>query len=271
MEMKSKAGGWGWKTIEAVVITGGSSGIGEAFIATILYHNPSIRIFNLSRSKPKESRVVHVNCDLSDRESITKVFPVLQQNLQYIKGKLLLINNSGYGRYGAFPSPAWEDLRDMVQVNLVAPMELTARMLPLLLANGGGVINVCSLAGFQPTPFFGVYGASKSFLLHWSLCVRQEYRKQGLRVLAVCPGPTATGFFRAAGFSAEVSAPGGSATASRVAEQSCDAWIRDKPLVVNGLRNRLVSLLAGALPRSWSARLAEKVMRAHRLDHLQQP
>jgi short-subunit dehydrogenase len=269
MEKKSRVAGWGWETMEAVVITGGSSGIGEALIVSILNYNPSVLIFNLSRTKPKDERVVHISCDLSDRESITGVFPVLEKNLQNIKGKLLLINNSGYGRYGAFPSPTWEDLRDMVQVNLVAPMELTARMLPLLLANGGGVMNVSSLAGFQPTPFFGVYGASKSFLLHWSLCLRQEYRKHGLRVLAVCPGPTATGFFRAAGFSEQVNAPSGSGQASIVAKQACEAWMKDKPLVVTGFRNKLVALLAGSMPRAWSARLAEKVMRSHRLDHLQ--
>lgn len=255
--------------VVGVVLTGGSAGIGAAFISTILNHNRSIKIFNLSRTEPANKLVRHVPCDLLKAGEIDRVLPLLKQELSTLEGEVILINNSGFGKYGAFPEPGWEILRDMLQVNLISPLELTAKMLPLLQEKGGGVINVCSTAAFQPTPFFSVYGASKAFLLHWSLALYREYRSLGLHVLSVCPGPTATNFFRAAGFSERVNTPGEGLTAEQVADQAWNAWVKRKSLVVNGFGNRLVALVSGCLPRTWSTALAEKVMRHYRLDKMQ--
>lgn len=267
-ELKS-VGKNGGKAIGGVVLTGGSAGIGAAFITTIFKHSRSIEIFNLSRTKPAESCVRHLECDLADPGSIERVFPLLEPQIRALKGEVILINNSGFGKYGAFPEPGWKTLRDLIQVNVISPLELTAKMLPLLEEKGGGVINVCSTAAFQPTPFFSVYGASKAFLLHWSLSLQREYRQKGIHVLSVCPGPTATNFFRAAGFSERVNTPGKGLTAEGVAEQSWQAWLKGKSLVINGLSNRLGALLAGSMPRTWSVAVAEKVMRRYRLDQLQ--
>jgi short-subunit dehydrogenase len=64
-------------------------------------------------------------------------------------------------------------------------------------ARGGAIINVASTAAFQPTPYMATYGATKAFVLHWSLALNEELRGTGVRALAVCPGPTATEFFEA--------------------------------------------------------------------------
>lgn len=269
-EEPKKTGEKGGETVGGVVLTGGSAGIGAAFITTILKHNRSIQIFNLSRTKPAESCVRHWECDLADPASLERLFPSLESELSAVEGKIILINNSGFGKYGAFPAPGWQTLREMLQVNVIAPLELTARLLPILEEKGGGVINICSTAAFQPTPFFSVYGASKAFLLHWSLSLQREYRRRGIHVLSVCPGPTATNFFRTAGFSERVNTPGKGLTAEGVARQSWTAWLKRKPLVVNGMLNRFAALLAGCMPRTWSVAVAEKVMRRYRLDQLEQ-
>ena len=88
---------------------------------------------------------------------------------------------------------------EMLDVNIDAVVQLTAGMLPLMRVRGGAVVTVASTAAFQPTPYLAAYGASKAFVLHWSLALNEELRGTGVRALAVCPGPTATDFFHRAG------------------------------------------------------------------------
>lgn len=83
-----------------------------------------------------------------------------------------------------------------IDVNVRAVVLLTHALAPAMVArNHGGVINISSSAGFQPVPGANVYAASKSFVLLFSKALAQELVATGLRVLAVCPGPVATGFF----------------------------------------------------------------------------
>ncbi|MFP6899645.1 MAG: SDR family NAD(P)-dependent oxidoreductase [Opitutales bacterium] len=92
-----------------------------------------------------------------------------------------------------------EKLGAVIDLNVRGAVHLTALLLPFLKNRGGAIVNICSLAAFQPTPFVSVYGASKAFLLHWSLSLREELRWTEVAVLAACPGPIRTNFFRAAG------------------------------------------------------------------------
>ena len=96
-----------------------------------------------------------------------------------------------------------------MMVNVVALVDLTHALLPGMLERGSGaVLNVGSTAGYQPSPYFAVYSATKAFVLNFSLALRQEYRGRGIRVTALCPGPVETGFFDAIGTrKAAVTAP----------------------------------------------------------------
>ena len=87
----------------------------------------------------------------------------------------------------------------MIDLNVRAVVQLTGRLLPLLKARGGAIVNVASTAAFQPTPWMATYGATKAFVLNWSLALNQDLRGTGVRVLVVCPGTTETEFFKRAG------------------------------------------------------------------------
>ncbi|MEM9222265.1 MAG: SDR family oxidoreductase [Pseudomonadota bacterium] len=112
----------------------------------------------------------------------------------------VLINNAGIGGSGPFANrPAGADL-SMLDLNVRAVVDLTHRLLPPMVARrSGGVLNVASLAAFQPGPNAAVYYATKSFVLSFSQALHSELRSKGVCVSALCPGPVDTEFFQNSG------------------------------------------------------------------------
>jgi len=262
-------------SFSTVVITGASSGIGEEFLNTIAKINPNAKIFNLSRTPPAiivpNNRLRHCPADLSSSAGQESAALALEQ---WLDGEgagpkgILLINNSGFGSYGLFPEPTVARSLAMVDLNMRALVLLTGRLLPRLQTRGGAVVNIASIAAFQPTPFLSVYGATKTFVLNWSLGLWRELLGTNVHVLCVCPGPTGTNFFRAAGFS-EPPMPGNSGqTSAQVVGESLQALAARKPLVVCGWSNKLGVMVSGRLPRVLVTRLAYQLMIKMRLGAL---
>ena len=119
---------------------------------------------------------------------------VIQHLDELPAGKTLLINNAGLGDYGEYQSSAPERNHQMLHVNVLAVAELTRALLPRMVEQGGGIINIASLAADLFIPDFAIYAASKAFVASFSEAIRLEVRKAGVPVVAVCPGPVHTGF-----------------------------------------------------------------------------
>jgi hypothetical protein len=250
----------------AVVVTGGSSGIGKSFIKLMGNVQPALLFCNLSRREPDiisdELKLRHIPCDLSQTDQIVQGVNAVLSILKREKpeGRVLLINNSGYGSYGRFLEADLVNETGIIDVNIRALIEVTGRLLPTLKARGGAIVNIASTAAFQPTPFLATYGASKAFVLHWSLALREELKSCGVQVLAVCPGPTATGFGARAGVKSDTVPGGLGQTPDDVAKISLRALASNRPLVVCGWKNRFVATFASRLPKSWAAALAMRVI-----------
>lgn len=180
-------------------------------------------------------------------------------------GRVLLINNSGFGSYGYFPEPNLSHQLEMLDVNIRALVNLTGLLLPTLKARGGAIVNVASTAAFQPTAFMATYGASKAFVLHWSLALNQELRGSGVRTLAVCPGPTATQFFVRAGLAQGSVADSLSMSCEDVVLESLTALGRGRSLVVTGWKNKVSALAGGMAPKRVAAWVAAKVVGRFRM------
>lgn len=176
----------------AVVITGGSSSLGHSFLSLLNTIGYSGLICNLSRQKPElknvESALKHFPCDLERFKEIEENCKSLIDFLEKSEGPILLINNSGFGGYGCFPAPNLEHNLSMVDLNARAPLHLTGRLLPLLEVRGGAVVNIASTAAFQPTPFLATYGATKAFLLHWSLSLYEDLKPKGFMCFLCAQG-----------------------------------------------------------------------------------
>lgn len=261
------------KSYSVIVITGGSSGIGYSFVRHLLGLKSDLTIINLSRSKPDDDwkglPIMHRQTDLASPADVDEASQwIVGKCASAPEGKMLLINNSGFGSYGTFPTKELERQLDMIEVNISAVVHLTGLLLPEIIKRGGGVINMSSLAAFQPTPYMATYGATKAFVLDWSLALRQELKFRGVNVLAVCPGPTVSNFFKSAGFAAPPcrSAFVGSSSAEFVVECALQSFFKNKGIVVTGWRNKLVTFFDAILPRTCKAAVAEIALRKLRLE-----
>lgn len=262
------------KTYTAVVITGGSSGIGKSFIELMAKLDAEVVFCNLSRRAPVikniGKRLNHFPCDLSRAPEVERGAHEVAAWLRRERpaGRILLINNSGFGSYGRFPEPNLAHQLEMLDVNVRAVVQLTGLLLPLLRERGGAVITIASTAAFQPTAFMATYGASKTFVLHWSLALNEELRGSGVRTLAVCPGPTATDFFRRAGLQQGSVADSLSMSCEVVVMKSLRALAAGRSQIVTGWKNKL-SAVAGSLPpKPIAARVAAMVLERFRLKQV---
>jgi short-subunit dehydrogenase len=268
-----------WSRFGRVVITGGSSGIGRAFLDALAKEAPAARFLNLSRSAPGpiplvEDRLTHTAVNLADPEGRKGAVKASAEFLGEDRSPALLINNAGFGAYGPFPEADAARLEAMSSVNMISVLGLTAAALNESQDRFLGIVNIASVAGFQPIPMMSVYAATKAFVLHWSVALAEEHRNDpNVRVLCVCPGPTQTKFFESAGFERDENDAGPAIPFSQsptdVVAESLRAFRKGRPVVVTGGSNRLSTKLAGLVPRTWSARVAGKVMQRLRLEEFQ--
>jgi short-subunit dehydrogenase len=251
----------------AVIVTGGSSGIGKSFIELGKKLKPDLPFCNLSRQTPAKNtsgkRLHHVPCDLSRADEVEQGVRQVEAWLPRVSptGRLLLINNSGFGTYGRFPEPNLARQLEMIDVNARAVVHLTGRLLPRLLERGGAVVTIASTVAFQPTAYAATYGATKAFVLHWSLALNEELRGTGVRTLAVCPGTTATDFFRRAGRQGGTPPGRGAMTAESVVRIALRALAAGRTQVVTGWSNKLYAAAGAKLPKPLAARLAARILR----------
>jgi len=262
------------KDFSAVVITGGSSGIGKSFIELIGKLRPDLAFCNLSRRRPDidipQLKLRHIPCDLSVS---SQVDAALGEVADFLKvdaptGKILLINNSGFGLYGAFPEPGTAQQLEMVDVNVRAVLQMTGVLLPILRARGGVIMTIASTASFQPTPYIGTYGATKAFVLHWSLALDGELRGSGVRALAVCPGPTSTSFFERAGLPKAADPGTLGSTSEEVVRDALRALAAGKSMVVSGWKNKVMAALASKLPKPLVSKMAAIAIKRYRMKRM---
>jgi short-subunit dehydrogenase len=250
-------------TQQTALITGASSGIGATFA-----HHLARRGYGLilvARSKDKlealaaELRAVHgTRVDVLPADLAQ---PAPGAALKALVDALgldvdLLVNNAGFGAAGAFHTLPAARQQEMIALNVAAVVDLAQTFLPGMVERGrGDLINVASLAGFQPMPFMSVYGASKAFVLSFSEALWAEYRGRGIRVLAVCPGPVDTPFFEATGADGLRDAVPSKLvmSAEAVVVRSLRALDAGEMTVVPGATNNLVTALPRLLPRRFLA------------------
>jgi short-subunit dehydrogenase len=186
---------------------------------------------------------------LSEREELLRRFFAFSPSLD------LLVNNAGFGTVGPFRDRPSSSQREMVQVNCEAPVHLTSALLPCLTPQGV-VLNVASTVAFQPIPLMATYGASKSFLLSFSIALDNELRGSGPRVLCLCPGPTATEFHLVSGLPEKMDhLP--AMSAREVVEFALSSVEGRTEVFIPGRLNRFLARLSKLLPLQLSARVAK--------------
>lgn len=185
-----------------VIITGASSGFGMAFARRLVgdcAHMVLVarrgevleELADELRAADSSLKVTVHACDLGSQRARERLVQLIEE---LPAGKTLLINNAGLGDYGEYLSSSEKRNHQMLHVNVLAVAELTRAVLPRLVEQGGGIINIASLAADLFIPDFAIYAASKAFVASFTEAIRLEVRKSGVSVLTVCPGPVHTGF-----------------------------------------------------------------------------
>ncbi len=167
----------------------------------------------------------------------------------------VLINNAGFGLYGHFIRTDWEIEEAMLQLHVLNLTHLTKLILKKMVQRGSGrVLNVASLAAFQPSPTMSLYYASKGYMLYFSEAVANELKGTGVSLTVLLPGLFNTNFARTAARnsgSAERQEKVANTTVEQVAKKALKGMRKGKIRVIPGFTNQVMSLLPRFLPRNF--------------------
>jgi short-subunit dehydrogenase len=173
----------------------------------------------------------------------------------------LLVNNAGFGTFGRFADLPREREAQEIQLNVMALMRLCHAALPgMVERRRGGVINVSSLAGYQPTPLNATYGGTKAFVTSFSHALHEELRGTGVNVMVLCPGFTRTEFQERAGLDS-TAVPGFMwQSAEAVVATALRAYDNGRAVCIPGPLNQAGAAFSSAMPAGITRKLAAVVI-----------
>jgi short-subunit dehydrogenase len=251
---------------ETVLVTGASSGIGLELVKC--FATDGCRLILVARNTEaletlaKELRQPHgietlvLTADLSRPETPKRIFNELQNAGIAVD---VLVNNAGFGAHGAFVEMSLPWQLEMLQVNIAALTELTGLFLPGMIARRrGGILNVGSVAGFQPGPGMTVYYATKAYVLSFTEALAEELLGTGLTVSVLCPGPTTSNFGNVARGNKVRRLNTSKMSAEAVARHGHRAFRNGKVTAIPGIQNQLMIFLNRIAPR-WFPRKIVKL------------
>lgn len=249
------------------LVTGASAGIGESFARQL-----AARGMHLALCARREERLRTLAAELEGRHGVrTAVLPAdlarpgeaarLWEAATAGREIHLLVNNAGFGAQGRFDALPLERQTEMVKLNVVALVELAHLALAHMRPRGeGGVVNVASIAAYQPVPELAVYAASKAFVASLSQALWSENREAGIRVLELSPGRTPTEFQEVAG-TGPAHGAFGERSADYVVERGLAALEAGRISAIPGAENHLATWLVRLLPRSALTRALKRLVR----------
>jgi short-subunit dehydrogenase len=250
------------------LITGASSGIGAEFARQLAARGMHLvltaRREQLLTQLAGELHQAHgtkteiIVADLSKAQEPARLLDEVRKRGLTIE---LLVNNAGFGQIAEIEKTDVSRVLEMLRVNVSALTELTYRVLPAMLERGhGGIINVASVAAFQPVGYMGPYAASKAYVLHFSESLWAESRDRGVTVTALCPGTTRTDFFDVSGVPGWLERHSAQAV-KPVVRTALKALEKRRPYVVAGWKNYILSLLVRIATRATVVKESMKYFR----------
>lgn len=241
------------RTRQLAVVTGASSGIGRAIAVELARrgydliatgrNEEALSDLATEITASHDSLVETLVADLARSDDRKKLSAMLASRKIEV-----LVNNAGSGVKGDFADTSIDDEVALIDVQLVATLELTKAVLPAMKArNSGRILNVSSVYAFAPVPQQSVYSAAKSFIYSFSAAIRNELSKSGISVSVLAPGITRTAFRTRAGIADK---PNSGLSAETVAAAAVEGTLAGRALIVPGIANRLFVFASKHLPTS---------------------
>lgn len=255
-------------TRESWLITGASAGLGVLFAesAAAAGHDVILVARRADRLEALATKIAAtgvsatvIACDLAAPGAVATLMREIAARGLAVN---TLINNAGFGVRGAFAEGDGATQAGMIDLNCRALVELCHAVLPgMLQMRRGAILNVASTASFQPGPWMAVYYATKAFVLSFSEALHEEVRGTGVRVTALCPGPTRTEFADIAGMGGSAFFEKNAADAETVVRDGMHALAAGRAIKVSGRLNAIAAGSVGLLPRGLARRISGRVQK----------
>lgn len=252
---------------QTALVTGASSGIGNAlahefarndFNLVIMAEEQGDLIRTENEFKEKYNvEILGIPKDLTDEEAPREVYDqLIQQDVQID----VLVNNAGVGQREKFHETDIDKDINIIRLNIEALVRLTKLFVKDMVTRGEGkILNVGSVAGFQPGPLLAVYHASKAFVVSFSEAIADELEETGVTVTVLCPGPTDTKFFERADMeNARILEDGIVMDSEEVAKAGFEALIKGERIIVPGMSNSILTFTRRLIPKSMQASMNRK-------------
>lgn len=240
-----------------VLITGASSGIGLAFCNEyakqgyhiILVSRAKDKLIDISKNLENEYKIktsVFAK-DLTECNAVMELFKEIEHQDLSVD---ILINNAGVHNSGQFSIIPFDQIQKAISLNMIALTELSYLFLNKMVKKRKGIIiNIASIASFFPTPYEAVYGATKAYVLSLTESLNYEYRKTGIKIIAVCPGVTKTNLYEGRQVNLN-----GTREPEQVVASTQNALKKGKTYVIDGYQN----ILQGIFPRLFTRKFVLK-------------
>ncbi|MFA5327069.1 MAG: SDR family oxidoreductase [Prolixibacteraceae bacterium] len=253
---------------KTALVTGAASGLGFEFSKLLAHDNYDLILIDFDEKRLLEASV-----------NIEKQYPVQIQKLIFdlsqpgvaneiyseINGKNIdvLINNAGFGLFGLFNETAWEIEESMIHLHVLTLTRLTKLIIKDMIRNRSGkILNVSSLAAFQPGPLMSVYFATKAYILSFSEALANETKGTGVTVTVLCPGQTKTNFENVSAVNSNTKVSKVklfTADPAKVARYGYDSMNAGKTTAIPGTMNKITAFFSRHIPRNLNASLVRNI------------
>jgi len=238
---------------KVALVTGASAGLGVEFARQL--SKRGYRLVLAARRKDRLDELSSelgnaraVGIDLSKPTAADNLMADLDDNGETVE---LLVNNAGFGLVGSFAELNSRLERQMIDLNAGTLSDLCRAVAPAMIERrSGGIINVASIAAFQPGPKMAVYFATKAFVLSLTEALHEELKPHGVKVSCLCPGPTRTEFGEVAGFGGNAVFDRVAMGASEVVEIGLKGYEANRAVVIPGWMNKVTAASTRFAPRS---------------------
>jgi uncharacterized protein len=253
---------------QIALVTGASGGLGADFarqlasrganLILVARREDQLRKVAMEIEKQYGVSVQTISLDLASPGVSQALYDKLHDQGIHVD---VLVNNAGFGVYGAFDEIPWEREKTMLDLDIVTLTHMTKLFLQdMLVKKSGYILQVASIGAFQPTPTYATYSAAKAYVLSMGEAIHYELRHSGVSVTVISPGVTATEFLKVAGQSPSLYQRLMMMESSDVARIGIESMLNRRASVVPGFLNSLWAFSTRFIPRRLLAALANLTM-----------
>lgn len=261
------------ETGKTVLITGATQGIGYELaklfakdfynLVLVARNENKLKEIKADLSKNYKIEILTISKDLSKPTAALEIFNETVEKQIVID---FLVNNAGIGDFARFHEQDFLKITEILQINIVSLTQLTRLFISkMLIKKGGKILNVSSMAAFQPGPYMAVYYASKAYVQSFSEAITSELKGTGITVTTLCPGPTKSGFQHSVGSeNSNLVKYNLLSTAEEVAKEGYKALHAGREIEIPGLLFTTLFNISKLIPRKTKTRIIKKLQELNR-------